>query len=73
MSDQVLKRCREHSTTNPDKKKLKKITASLRKLVRDPEVRREAEKKGRTASESSFIDEDSSTTKSSRMTSPPLK
>ena len=73
MSDLVLKRCREHSTSQGDKKKLNKLKTKLSKLVCEQDIRDEAEKKGRTASESSFSEDDPSLTKSSRMTSPPSK
>ena len=69
MSDLVLKRCKENSSSNAERKKFNKIKASLRKVVLDPEVITEAEKKGRKASESNSQDDDSSSTKSIRMIS----
>ena len=68
----ILKKCKEESIGNPKSKKLKKLHDSVRKLVKDPEVRKEGEKKVRLASESNLSDDDNSTPKTSR-TSSPLK
>ena len=71
-SDMILKKCKEESIGNPKSKKLRKLHDSVRKLVKDPEIRKEGEKKGRLASESNLSDDDNSTPKTSR-TSSPLK
>ena len=68
----MLKKCNKQSSGNQDRKKLRKIKDRVRKLAKDPEVRKEAEKKGRLAYESNFTEDESSTTKNSRTTSPPL-
>ena len=70
LSDMVLKRCKEDLSGNPEKKKLRKIKDSVCKLVKDPEVRKEGEKKGRLASESNFNKDKSLTPKNSHMSSP---
>ena len=70
LSEMVLKRCKEESVGNPKSKKLRKLKDSVRKLVKDPEVRKEGEKKGRLASESNLNDDKNSTTKTSRTSSP---
>ena len=73
MSDLVPKRCGGYSTSQGDKKKLNKLRAKRNKLVFEQDIRDEAEKKGWTASESSFSKDDASLSKSGRMTSPPSK
>ena len=69
-SEMVLKRCREESTVSRKSKKFKKLTDSVRKLLKDPEVRKEGEKKGRLASQSNPDDEENTTSKTSRTSSP---
>ena len=69
LSDLVLKRCKDNtSPTQGDRKKFQKIS-----LVCDKDIRDEAEKKGRKASESDFGEDDPSSLKSSRVKSPPPK
>ena len=69
-SEMVLKRCREESTGSRKSTKFKKLTDSVRKLLKDPEVRKEGEKKGRLASESNPYNEENTTSKTSLTSSP---
>ena len=55
LSDLVLKRCREYPTSQGDKKKLNKLRTKLHKLVCEPDIGEEAEKKGRAASKPSSM------------------
>ena len=74
LSDLVLKRCKDNtSPAQGDRKKVQKIRTKLESLVCDRDVRDEAEKKGRKASESDFGEDDPSSLKSSRVKSPPPK
>ena len=74
LSDQVLKRCKDNSANNQGtRKKIEKLRKAIEILVCDQEVKDEAEKKGRKASESNLGEEDPSSLKSSRLKSPPPK
>ena len=73
MSDLVLKICCDYTSSQGEKRKLNKLKAKLDKMVCEQEIRSEAEKKGRTASESGFSEDESSLSKSGSMTSPPSK
>ena len=66
----ILKRCKEESIGNPKSKKLRKLQDSVRKLMKDPVIRKKGEKKGRLASESNLSDDENSTPKTSRNFSP---
>ena len=66
----LLKKCKEESIGNPKSKKLRKLQDNVRKLVKDPEIRKEGEKKGRLASESNLSNDKNSTPKTSRTFSP---
>ena len=72
LSDLVLKRCNDNFQSNKnDRKKVQQIKNRLQVAVMDREIREEADKKGRKASESDFGDDDRSSQKSSRVMSPP--
>ena len=50
-SDQVLKGCKENYVTNSAKRRYQKLEKKINSLIDDPDLRREAERKGRTVSE----------------------
>ena len=69
-SDQVLKGCKENYVTNSAKKRYQKLEKKIDSLIDDPDLRREAERKGRTVSETDMADEETKSAKSSRRTPP---
>ena len=69
-SDQVLKGCKENYVTNSAKRRYQKLEKKINSLIDDPDLRREAERKGRTVSETDMADEETKSAKSSRRTSP---
>ena len=61
LSDLVLKRCKDNSsTTQGDRKKVQRLVTKLENMVCEKDVREEADKKGRKASESDFGEDDPS-------------
>ena len=74
LSDLVLKRCKDNSSTaQGDRKKVQRLRTKLENMVCEKDVKEEADKKGRKASESDFGEDDPSLLKSSRLKSPPPK
>ena len=71
LSDLVLKRCKDQTSSQGDRKKLQRIRTKLERLVCEKDIRDKAEKKGRKALESDFCEDDPSSLKSS--STPPLK
>ena len=69
-SDQILKGCKENYVSNSAKKRYKKLEKKINSLIDDPDLRREAERKGRTVSETDMADEETKSAKSSRRTPP---
>ena len=74
LSDLVLKRCKDNSSTaQGDRKKVNRLKTKLENMVCEKDVREEADKKGRKASESGLGHDDPSSLKSSRLRLPPQK
>ena len=64
MTDQVLKGCRENKISKSTKKRYFKLEDKIKSLIQDPGLRGEAERKGRTISETDMDDRDSKLSKS---------
>ena len=72
LSELVLKRCKDnYYSKQSDRKKIQQIERKLETIVLDKGIREEAEKKGRTVSESDFAEDDQASQKASRLKSPP--
>ena len=72
LSDLVLKRCKDnYYSKQSDRKKVQQIERKLEAIVLDKGIREEADKKGRTVSESDFAEDDQASQKASRLKSPP--
>ena len=72
LSDLVLKRCKDnYYSKQSDRKKVQQIERKLETIVLDKGIREEADKKGRTVSESDFAEDDQASQKASRLKSPP--
>ena len=69
-SELILKGCKENYISNSAKKRHQKLEKNINSLINDPDLRREAERKGRTVSDTDMADEETKSATSSRRTPP---
>ena len=69
-SEQILKGCKENYISNSAKKRYQKFEKKINSLINDPDLRREAERKGKTVSETDMADEETKSAKTSQQTPP---